>query len=101
MTMVERVARAILFAQSKASVAAGASSFITVWENTPVHGQQNYRAAARAAIEAMREPGEALLAGAAATVVGSTGDGDDLTIGTDAAREAWQMTIRAALEEGL
>lgn len=98
-TMIERVARALC-------VAAGHDPDRThdiYVEGDPDAGVAwaGYRREARAAIEAMREPTEAMVDAACDVVVGFSGEYDDYNVylGSHEFNGVWTAAIDAALKE--
>lgn len=99
MTMIERVARAAFAQTEKRGRLAGYSGAPMTWDTESEALHDDWRAVARAAIEAMREPTEAMCkAGNALTLVSGTMSG----CWSDHHPEpeyAWGAMIDAALKE--
>lgn len=84
-TMVERVARAIFASQYAKTTG--------TWEGAGEAQRIGYIADARAAIEAMREPTEAILNAGAKSCADERGNPDEVS-----ARSAWGVMLAAALK---
>lgn len=98
MTMIERVARA-MFAKLIADDDAYALARGDGPENITLDGSFDLRVLARAAIEAMREPTEAMAGAPYDANVRILTEAGAEPILDDAAREVWQAMIDAALQE--
>lgn len=98
-TMIEKIARAI----ADNIEAQGATlAEISGDDVTMVDGDLSFKLIARAAVEAMREPTEAMLAETHELVIGFGGDDGTYNIHCEdwQAKDVWMTMIDVALKEG-